>query len=185
MRCVGAWAALGCLVVASPASAGDGEQFAADQLPPEVASSIREASGAEPLHARKEVEGGKACYVVTATHKGQVIEIYASPDGPALVRKTEAFSLARWPDQLAGCAVFLLLPGVVVGAAARGVVRAARGRPLSVPAGWLSAWAGAGVGMALVVFNLATVPRDKDVPVLARTASSGPPSRPRWSRSSA
>src|SRR5262245_11029268 len=166
MRWMGAWAALGCFVVTSRASADEGEQLAADQLPSKVTWHIREAFGAEPLHGRKEVEGGKSCYVVTATHKGEVIEIFASPDGSPLVRKTEAFSLTRWPDRLVGCALFLLLPGLVVGVIARWMVRAARGQPLSVPAGWLSAWVGAGVGMALVVFNLTTVPRQKDVLVL-------------------
>jgi hypothetical protein len=166
MRWVAASIVLACLVLASSAAAGDGEQLTASQLPPEVVSRIRERFRAEPLHARKEVEGDKSCYVVTAAHAGQVIEIYASPQGNALLRKTESFSLARWPEWLAVCALFLLLPGVVVGAAAQSVARAVRDQPLSVPGGWLSAWAGAGVGMALVVFNLATVPREKDVPVL-------------------
>ena len=166
MRWLWVWTALGCLVTAAQVSAGDGEQLATDQLPPELTNRIREGFDAEPLHARKEIEGGKACYVVTATYKGQVIELYTSPDGAALVRKTEAFSLARWTRKMASGGLFLLLPLVVVGALTREVVRAARGRSLSVPEGWLSAWAGAGVGMALVVFNLATVPREKDVVVL-------------------
>jgi hypothetical protein len=167
MRWVWGWTAVSCLVVVSPARAGDGEQLAPDQLPPDVANRIREAFGAEPLHGRREVEGGKARYIVTATHKGQVIEIFASPDGAALAPKSEEFSLARWPGRLAEAALFVLLPGVIVGAATRGIVQAARGRPLSVTAGWLSAWAGTGVVMALVVFNMATVPRDKDVLVLS------------------
>ncbi len=154
-----------CLVVASPGFAADDEQLAPDQLPPGVASRVREF-GAEPLHARKVVENGKVCYVVTAMDNGQVIEIFASPDGAALARRTEEFSLARWRSQLVGLTFFVVLPGVLVGLAARGIVRAARGRALSVPVGWLSAWAGSGVVMALVVFNLATVPRHKDVLVL-------------------
>ncbi len=162
MRWVWGWIALGCLVTTSRVLAGDDEQLTPDQLPAEVTSQVRE-SGAEPLHARKEVEDGKVCYTVTAAYKGRVIELYVSPDGSALTRKREAFSLARWP---AGSALFLLLPGVVAGAVARGVVRAAQGRPLSVQAGWLTAWVGAGVGAGLVVFNLATVPREKDVLVL-------------------
>lgn len=166
MRWAWGWAAVSCLVVVSPVRAGD-EQLTPDQLPPDVASRIREAFGAEPLHGRREVEGGKARYVVAATHKGQVIEIFASPDGAALARKTEEFSMARWRDRLAEVALFLLLPGVIVGAATRGIVRATRGRPLTVTAGWLSAWAGTGGIMALVVFNMATVPRDKDVLVLS------------------
>src|SRR5215217_1017782 len=166
MRWVWGWTAVSCLVVVSPARAGDGERLAPDQLPPDVAKGIREAFRAEPLHGRREVEGGKARYVVTATHKGQVIEIFASPDGAVLARKTEAFSLARWPDHLADSALFLLLPGLVAGAVVRAVVRTAQDGTLSVPAGWLSAWVAAGIGMSLVVFNLATVPREKDVVVL-------------------
>jgi hypothetical protein len=163
MRLVRTWAVVGCLVLA--ASAGDGERLAADQLPPEVAKGIREFFRAEPLDARKELEGGKACYVVTATCQGQVIEIYASPDGHALIRKTEEFSIARWPGKLARAIPFVLLL-MVVGAVVRGVVRSGRGRPLSVPAGLLSAWLGTAFVMALIAFNLATVPREKDVPVI-------------------
>jgi hypothetical protein len=159
------WAVVMWLTVASAGLAADGEQLAPDQLPPGVVSRIREF-GAEPLHARKEAENGKVCYIVTAMDKGQVIEIFASPDGAALARKTEEFSLARWPSQLVALTLFVLLPGVLVGLAARGIVRASQGRPLSVPVGWLSAWAGTGVVMVLVVFNLATVPRHKDVLVL-------------------
>ena len=166
MRRMSGWTAVACLIAASPAPAGDGGPLPPDQLPPEVTSRIREAFGAEPLHARKEVEGGRACYLVTAAGEGRVMEIYASPDGSVLARKTEAFSLASWVDRLAGVALVLLLPGVVAGAVARGGVRAARARPLPASGGWLAAWAGAVVGIGLVVFNLATVPRDKDLAVL-------------------
>ena len=78
------------------------------------------------LYGQKESEGGRACYAVTATHRGHVIEIYASPDGQALLRKTEAFTLARWLDGLAALAIFVLPPGVAVGAVTRGVVEPRR-----------------------------------------------------------
>jgi hypothetical protein len=164
MRWVWGWTAVSCLVVVSPARAGDGERLAPDQLPPNVANRIREAFGAEPLHGRRVAEGGKACYIVTATDKGQVIEIFASPNGAVLARK-QAFSLARWPDHLADSALFLLLPGLVAGTVARAVFRTAQDGTYSV-GGWLSAWVAAGFGISVVVFNLATVPREKDVLVL-------------------
>lgn len=165
------WIVLCCLAAAPPVSAGDDEQLTPDQLPPEMTRHIREGFRAEPLHARKEVEGDRACYVVTASYQGQAVDIYASPDWLTLVRKTEAFSLARWTGHVADGALFLLLPGVVAGAVARRAVRAKRGRSLSALEGWLSAWAGAvlglGIVVGLVVSNLATVrPREKDWAVL-------------------
>ncbi len=166
MKRMWVWAALGCLVTASPVWADDGEVLTPDQLPPAVMREIREGFNAEPLFARKEVEGGKECYVVTAKLNDQVIELYASPDGHALVRKTEEFTLARWAERLPGAALSLLVLGMAPGAVARGVVRTAKGLPLAVWEGWLAAWAAAAVVPGLVVFSMNTVPREKDVPVL-------------------
>ncbi len=164
MRWLWLWTVLGCLVTTLRVSAGDGDELGPEQLPPAVMEHIKEGFGAEPLHARKEVENGKFCYVVTASHRGKIIELYVSPDGAAIARKEEAFSLKRWGNDLAsGGFVLLLGLVVVVGAVSRGVVRAANARPLSVPVGWLSACVGSAVGLGLVVFNMATVPRDKDV----------------------
>jgi hypothetical protein len=160
------WSAIGCLVFASSSAAADGENIPAERLPPEVVEHIREGFHAEPLSGRKEVEGGRTCYLVAAVSKGEVIEIYASPDGHALIRKTEAFSSSRWLDRLAAAAIVIVLPGLIVGATARGMVRVGRDRPLSVPEGWLSAWFGIALVMALVFFNVSTGSREKDVPIV-------------------
>lgn len=161
------WMAVSCLAIGPQAHAGEGERLTLDQLPPGVVKSVKESFRAEPQHARKTVEGDKARYTVTALHNGEVIEIFASPDGAALARKTEEISLTRWPVELTEAALVIVSLGMIVGALTRGWVRAVRGQPLSAPTGWLSAWAGTGIVMALVVFNMATVPREKDVVMLS------------------
>src|SRR5262245_61130763 len=114
------WAVLVCLLTALRVAAGDGEQLGADELPPGVTDQIRKGFGAEPLHGGKEIEGGKECYVVTAAYKGEVIELYTSPDGTAIARKTDSFSLEQWVRDLVRGDLILLLVLAVVGATTRG-----------------------------------------------------------------
>lgn len=156
--------ALGSLLAPPLVSAGDDEFLKPDRLPPAVVSRIREEFG-EPVVAQKEVEGHRACYVVTTLGEDSIFAVYASPDGTAVARK-RTFLMVDWADRLVWGALYLSVPVVAAGLITRTLVRAARGAPLSPPAGWLAAWVGPTAGAALVVFNLATVPRDKDVPVL-------------------
>ncbi|HYH69633.1 MAG TPA: hypothetical protein VD866_33360, partial [Urbifossiella sp.] len=121
-----AWAISVFVATSSWASGGVHVLTAPGELPPELVERVREGLGAEPLHARKVVEGDRVCYLVTARDSRGEFGMYASPDGNALVRKTEEFSLAIWGEVLVACAVFLLVPGLLAGASTRWVVRAGR-----------------------------------------------------------
>jgi len=148
-----AWAIIGCVVASPWALGGDGDQLNRVQLPPELVERVREGFGAEPLQARKIVEGDRACYLVAARDSRGEFELYVSPNG-ALVRKTEEFTLARWGEVLVACAVFLMVPGLVLGAVTRWVVIAGRNGSPSVLFELLSAWTGAAVGGGLVIFSV-------------------------------
>jgi hypothetical protein len=149
------WAVLAIVATSSKVLAGDGEPLAPAQLPPELVERVREGFRAEPLHARKIVEGDRACYLVAARDSRGEFELYVSPNG-ALVRKTEEFTLTRWPAMLAGGALLLMLPGLLTGSVVRWFARAGCNGPLSVLFELLSAWAGAAAGAGLVVFSITT-----------------------------
>jgi hypothetical protein len=161
-------ALLSCLLFASLVRANDGDEIALDQLPREAANLARDFfAGGELLRARRLVTDGKECYIVSGTGRGQLVEAYVAPDGRMIARKGEPISSAQLVAQLTDFVLFPLLPGVVAGAVARWLAQSARGEKLSVLSEWAWAWAGAGITIGLVLLNLATVPRHKDLLIIA------------------
>ena len=156
-----------CLLFASLARAGQSEDIALDKLPQNATDTLKvEFPGAELLHARKEMEDGKECYVVTIMHKGRQSEHYVSLGGRHVFAK-QAFSFTVLPRRFAGVIALSLLPGAIAGAIARLLVQAAKGNRLSVLSEWLAAWVGAVIGISVILSQMTTVPREKDVVVFS------------------
>jgi uncharacterized membrane protein YkoI len=80
-RGIGAIAALGLIVVATSARAGD-EKVALDQVPKPVMDTAKtKYPGAQITAAVKEVEDGKTTYELTLKYKGDSIDLVIKPDG--------------------------------------------------------------------------------------------------------
>jgi hypothetical protein len=161
------WAVLAIVAAGPTALAGVGELLAPGQLPPQLVKVVQRGFGGEVTHARKLVEGDRACYLIAARDGRDDFELFASLDGEALHLKTEDFSLGLWPKLLFAGVLLFMLPGVALGAAMRWLVRFPRPGSPHGRGGLLSTWLGAVAGTGLVI-NLIIMPslRQQDVLVL-------------------
>src|SRR5262245_41314881 len=160
-------ALLTCLLLASPANANDEQEIALDQLPRKVGDLARKFfPGGEMLRARRLVKDGKECYIVTVIERGQPVEAYVEPDGHMIAGKSESIRSAQLLEELVYCALFPLFPLVVTGAIARRLAQGMFGEKLSVLWEWASAWAGGAIPIGLLLLNVTTVPRHKDLLII-------------------
>jgi hypothetical protein len=167
LRTIYLLAVTGCLLTAMQARSGDDEGVVTEKLPQAVDSHIRVIfPNAKVLSVQKETEDGKECYFVGIIQGEQTSDLYVSPDGNIVVLKHPVFSLATWRKQLAGGLVVVLVPGVVAGFFSRWLSQVAMRKRLSIWVEWLSAWVGAAICIAILLSQVASVPREKDILVI-------------------
>lgn len=154
-------AVAGCLLTAMQARSSD------DKLPQTVDSRIRIIfPNVKVLSVQKETEDGRECYVVGIMHGDQSNDLYVSSDGDIVALKHPVFSLTTWRKQLIGWLTIALVPGVIAGSFSRWLFQVATGKRLSILMEWLSAWVGAVICIAILLSQVASVPREKDVLVI-------------------
>lgn len=152
------------LLFAPLARAGQGEDIPIDTLPRKAADALKVVfPGAELLHARKEIEDGKECYDVTVMDKGRERDYFVSRAGHVFTK--QAFSFTVLPKRLAGYILLSLLPGAVAGTIVRWLIQVIMVNHLSIISEWLAVWIGAVMSIGIVLSQLSTVPREKDVVV--------------------
>ena len=157
------YAVLGYLLSSSIASANDAEDISPVKIPLGVRNGVNAVfHNAKLLHSRKESENNRECYVVTIMYEGRQSDLYVSPDGRHVFTKV-AFDFAELPRRLVGFIVLSLIPGMITGVAARQLIRSLRSSRTSILTEWFASWVGAAGGIGIVLSQLATVPREKDL----------------------
>ncbi len=156
-----------CFLFPLLAQAGTTVDVPVDQLPRPAFTMIKEAyADADVLHVRKEVEDNKECYNVTLKQEGRVFGVYVSADGHVLTRKEEPVALVDVAGRLLGGVIFLLPPAMVTGLFFQWIVRWGPLRKAPIAAEWMLAWLGGSTALTIISMSMATVPREKDIPIV-------------------
>lgn len=138
-----------------------------DMLPPVANDHIKNLfPDAIVIHVRNVRQDNRECYAVGVIQQGQVLDLYVSPDGRFVARIQPSFSLTAWQMRLSGQLVLILIPCAVAGWLIRRQVQLGLKVKPSVFTEWISAWLGSALCLAMILSQLASVPREKDAIVI-------------------